>query len=913
MAKPLRPLDFADSLTDRLSIRQRLVGAIALILTLFALGCLISLATFALIHRAQVFANSVHTLLMKTAELSDALSQQRIALRGYVLSGATRDLHKLADTHARVSSALGALEASRPGPMQRKRLARVKQLESRWYAHIAAPVIQHRDVERARRYIRTGASRSIFNPMQTALAEFRSVVLQQLTASNATLDYRTQLARWTLIGMLVFGLVIGLITARTVIRRITKPLFDLARATRRLARDERDVIIKYQKRADEIGTVARAIEAGRRILIDQDRQAWVRDHRARLTALLHQCRNEKQLGDRLLAELATLFGAGYATLFTPASLAEDEDHFAVLSAYACDPAPSARFGPGAGLVGQVLVSRAPIVIDELPESYVPVRSGLGAAAPTVLVVMPALVSGQVVAIIELALFRHLRKKETLLLKTLLPNVALALRSHARTRRTAQLLEQSRAQTEALRDSEQQLRAQSQELAELRDETERRADALARANQYKSYFLSNMSHELRTPLNSLLILARELTDNEAGNLSAEQVEAADIIHDSGRNLLALINDILDLSKIEAGKMAVTPAPLALTDLIHHIERDFAPWNNVPRATGKGLAFHIRRSEGMPASIVTDVGKLEQIVRNLVGNAIKFTEDGAVTVEIARPAAGQVFKTEGLRPDNALAIHVIDDGIGIPADRLEQIFQAFEQVDVSTSRRYGGTALGLSISRELARLLGGEISLASTLGQGSCFSLFFRRDLKAALPDESDKTTAVPPAVDEVLELAAADATGRPFLARVTSEAAARKRGFECLTAARERDAGNPKLTGATALLVDDDMRNMFALSRALRECGLKVLMAGDGTKALAQLSANEAVAVVLMDIMVPGMAGFATIRRIRAQPRYASLPIIALTAKAMADDKAQSLAAGASAYLPKPIAIDALTRTLDALL
>ncbi|GAB3682955.1 response regulator [Salinisphaera aquimarina] len=1199
----------AAGLMNRLSIRQQLVGAIVCILLLFGVACVTSIAMFENVHDARNFADQVNTTLMQASELSDAVVRQEGALRGYALAALPRFLQTLSRMQERVDTTLQALaDASGESPVQERRLRQIDALEQRWRSTVAEPIIAQvkaGQLDAARDRLIAGDGTRIFDPLRDTLGLYRADIQHQLDQSNAELEYRQQRARWLLLGVLIFGLCIGLLSIRAIVKRVTRPLSELTGTTARLAAGERDVHISFRERQDEIGAVSRALEHFRQIILEQDRQSWIRDNRARLSALMQRCRSARELGDVLLGELVPLCGAGYGAIFTPATLADEEQNFALLSRYGYDGDARQRFAPGEGLVGQVLVSREKVLLDDLPDGYVPIRSGLGGAAPTVLQLAPALVNDRVCAVIEMALFRQPSTSELELLDTLMPHIGLAFVSLARTQRATELFEQGREQTRALLESEQRLRSQQEaletvnaelriqseelstqseelraseeelkvqsdelqaineelrqkhelmseqqaELSRLHTESEKRAEALARASQYKSDFLANMSHELRTPLNSLLILSRSLADNEQGNLDAEQAEAAQIIHESGSNLLGLINDILDLSKIEAGKMQVLPERSSVSALATRIRRSFAHM-----AQRKGLAFTVTVDDDVPETLITDAGKLEQIVRNLVSNALKFTERGTVAVVFTRPTADSRFRNAALDADAALAIEVTDDGIGIPADRLEQIFQAFEQVDASTSRTYGGTGLGLSISSELARLLGGEISVESRLGEGSRFTLTVATKLG---PDNSGQTGDRP---EEPASVAYADvaaprhvvrdgrtgyaAARTPHLliidddrqfAGVVAEAA-RKRGFECTTAAdgergldmirqqlpdaivldlglpgmdgwavldrlkasdRTRDipvhvvsaaddtgrsrqsgavgyiqkpisrddldtvfaraqvlSGRPArrvlvvdddreahtaishllknesveitavisgaqalaaldgkafdcvvldlrlpdisgfelleriaaregappvvvysgrelsveetrtlrahtdsivikgshaqerlldeislffhriadgsttptpvaampsvvpdadLAGQTVLLVDDDMRNTFALSRLLRARGLKVLMASDGFKALDQLAANDDVALVLMDIMMPGMDGYETMRRIRAQPAHATLPIIALTAKAMAGDRDKCIEAGANDYLPKPLDTDALLSLVRSLI
>ncbi|MES1952376.1 signal transduction histidine kinase [Salinisphaera sp. S4-8] len=1199
----------------RLSIRQGLISSVVFILVLFGLACAVALLAFENVHSARVLSGEVTATLIRTAELDEAITRTQSALRGYALSGDPRFVDTIERMDQQFETALDNLyEYSERSAGQRRRLSQIEQLQHDWKNRVITPImsqVERGQLEQARRALTRGADTSMTDPLRQTLDQFRFQVQNDLDRSVALIDYRQERARWLLLGVLLFGLLTGLFTVRAIVRRVTRPLGALAKMTTRLAEGERALEIHFRERNDEIGQVANALEKFRQIILEQDRQFWIRDHRARVTVALQQCKSEQEVGKKLLEKLAPLFGVGYAALFTSVAGAEDEDIFALAASYGYSRDVPQTFEVGEGLVGQVVASGDQIVLTDVPEQYLTVRSGLGEVRPKVLLIAPARAGTNILGVLEMGMLQEPSAAQQELLDTLLPSVGLGLLSLARTRRAVELLEQSRAQTEALKESEQRLRdrqeelknanselrmqseelnaqseelraseeelkvqsdelqatneelrqrqelmrKQQKELARLHSETKRRAEELARTSQYKSDFLANMSHELRTPLNSLLILSRSLADNTAGHLDEEEAEAASIIHESGTGLLSLINDILDLSKIEAGKMAVNPERTDVDGIVRRIERDFAHV-----AQRKGIAFEVHVGAGVPDTLVTDPGKLDQVIRNLISNAIKFTEQGTVRVEIMAPAPDTVFRTQGLVAEEALAIHVIDDGIGIPKNRLEQIFQAFEQVDAGTSRTYGGTGLGLSISRELARLLGGEISVESELGEGSRFSIYVRRVLDSDIeisPKISDKAqtrrideeSKLGPALTQAQNTGAKSAERAHVLiidddenfARIVAKAA-EERGFDCTTAANgergldmvrqqlpdaivldlglpgmdgwavldrlkanertraipvhvisaaddtgrskqagavgyltkpvsrqdletlfaraevlsgrearrvlvvdddrdahtaithllraesveitavvsgaealerldsqdfdcvvldlslpdisgfelleriaERDDAPPvvvysarelseeetgrlrahtdsivikgsraqerlldevslffhhlsersdtppakpksadgesaaavaapaNLVGQTALLVDDDMRNTFALSRALREKGLKVLMASDGFKALDQLSANPQVTIVLMDIMMPGMDGYETIRRIRAQAEYESLPIIALTAKAMAGDREKCIEAGATDYLPKPLDIEALVALMARLL
>ncbi len=444
---------------------------------------------------------------------------------------------------------------------------------------------------------------------------------------------------------------------------------------------------------------------------------------------------------------------------------------------------------------------------------------------------------------SLALSTAYRETSTLLAESQTLTQKLEKQSEALGVTNEKLEHKARLLIEQNRDIE----IKNEEIEFARRGLEEKAAQLALSSKYKSEFLANMSHELRTPLNSMLILSRLLAENDSGALAEREVEFARTIHSAGGDLLSLINDILDLSKVEAGRMELDLAPVALADVCRDAERAF---RHV--AEQQGLSYEIEIDPALPASIVSDEQRLRQVVRNLLSNAFKFTDQGGVSLSIGRGPAAVITFT------------VSDSGVGIPADKLKLIFEAFQQADGTTSRRYGGTGLGLSISRELARLLGGDLQVQSELGEGATFSL--------QLPLHGSVT-------EPTLEYA--DAGPRPA------------------------GIGEATLQGRKVLVIDDDVRTGFALTAMLERCGMKVVYAENGLEGIERLNQHANTDLVLLDIMMPGMDGYETAQAIRAIPRFRHLPIISLTAKAMKRDREKAIAAGASDYIAKPVDVDQL--------
>ena len=886
-------------------------------------------------------------------------------------------------------------------------------------------------------------------------------------------------------------------------------------------------------------------------------QDWLKTNLARISGMLQGQRDIAAVTQLIMSEVTPVVSAQHGALFLVEhgdSLGEAE--LRVVASYGYKPKKGRpdRFALGDGLVGQAAVEGKTIRLTDVPSDYIKISSALGDATPAHLVVMPVMFEEQVLGVIELGALRPFSEVNQAFLDQLADTIGVVINTIQANMRTEQLLTQSQALTQELQKQSLELRQTNDELqdktlvlqqqnrdieiknAEIelaRAGLEEKAAQLALSSKYKSEFLANMSHELRTPLNSLLILSRMLAENGDGNLHPQQIEFAETIHAAGNDLLALINDILDLSKVEAGKMELNLGPLALVDLCEDVERAFRPV-----AEQNALEFRIERDHALPPALVTDEQRLQQVLRNLLSNAFKFTQRGTVTLHI------------GPDEDGTIGFSVIDTGLGIPEDKLSLIFEHFQQADGTTSRKFGGTGLGLSISREIARLLGGELRVQSTPGKGSTFTLALplgvaastdaateptepvtlpassaeEQQIASLLPfdgSDDDRTSIV--AGDRVLliiahdvELAAdalaaararsfrclvarraplglalareyrpeavlifsADGRGEVLLSQLKQHPETRHRpvfvagpsggrmsalragaagylegargaeavthvaqaledfnaravrrlaliedgsgldpatmtllgagedvdvvkmsfdealdtlrtdGADCvvlpvsnggdaaftlleqaaadsalrelpivvytaepleggerarldqLTAAvnattvstperlvdetalhlHRMEARLPAATrkllsqlrtadsvfhGKRILIVDDDIRNVFALTSALEMRGMKVVYAENGREGVTKLRETSDVDLVLLDVMMPEMDGYETARAIRGMSRFDALPIISLTAKAMKGDRDKCIAAGASDYITKPVDVDQL--------
>jgi HAMP domain-containing protein/signal transduction histidine kinase/DNA-binding response OmpR family regulator len=893
----------------------------------------------------------------------------------------------------------------------------------------------------------------------------------------------------------------------------------------------------------EVGELTRIVNEMIQNLRDTTRknteQDWYKSNLARFTAMLQGQRDMEVITQLIMSELAPLIGVQAGAFYIREASDDGKARLRLIAGYAL---PKSRLESetitfGEGLAGQCAVEGRRIILSDLPADYLRIESALGRTSAVHVAALPVLFEGEIKAVIELASYEQFGEIHLLFLDQLVQSIGIMLNTIQASTRTEELLKQSQSLTAELQSQQLELKQTNDELGEkarllqerneeierrtreieeARAELEKKAEQLALTSKYKSQFLANMSHELRTPLNSLLILSKQLAANSGGNMTGEQVEYAETIRSAGTDLLTLINDILDLSKIESGTTAVDLHEVGVESIEAELKRTFGQ-----TAVDKGLAFNVSHDNDVPAAIVTDPTRLQQVLKNLLSNAFKFTNTGSVSLHI-----GMTHDRMLQLPGPAIAFSVRDTGVGIPPDKFNVIFEAFQQADMGTSRKYGGTGLGLAISREIAGLLGGEIAVTSEVGVGSTFTFYHpaqrqaqRLTVAESLPVsddrdaigpsdrtllviEDDRTFAkvlvgfahqrgfkalvahgardavelanryVPDAITLDITLPDSDGwqlldelkrspatqlipvhvisggehreralqagavaylqkpvseqsligafdsllgfkvngkknvlvveddltqlnalvrlieTGEMRVTAVTTAGAALSacddQGFDCVIvdlglpdmsgealvetlrsradlqrtpvvvytardvdreqetrlrrlsstimvkegSAPERlldelnfflhrveaDLGGTKraptpsaesLKNKRLLIVDDDTRNIYALESALRSYGMEVISAESGLQGIGALSTQGPVDLVLMDIMMPEMDGYETIRRIRSEKRFSDIPIIALTAKAMKGDRDACIAAGASDYVSKPVDIEQL--------
>jgi CheY-like chemotaxis protein/signal transduction histidine kinase/HAMP domain-containing protein len=615
-------------------------------------------------------------------------------------------------------------------------------------------------------------------------------------------------------------------------------------------------------------------------------QDWLKTNLARFTNMLQGQRDLATVGRLLLSELTPLVNAQLGIIYQAAS--EDGSGLQRLAAYADDGANGHpdRLLLGEGLVGQCALEKRRILLSDMPAHAAPIGSALFKAVPRNVVVLPVLFENQVKAVIELASLSEFTALQMMFLEQLTINIGIVVNSIEATMQTEGLLKQSQqlaaelqTQQRELQQTNEQLEQKAQQLAERNVEVERKnqeieqarraleekATELALTSKYKSEFLANMSHELRTPLNSILILGQQLADNPGGNLSHKQVEFARTIHGAGTDLLNLISDILDLSKIESGTVTVDAEEIAFAGLLDMVARPFRH-----EAETRQLSFEVNLDPALGRSIVTDSKRLQQVLKNLLSNAFKFTTQGGVRLSVSAAQGGWSPEHPVLKQaPTAVAFEVSDTGIGIAQDKQKVIFEAFMQADASTSRKYGGTGLGLAISRELSNLLGGEIHLRSSPNVGSTFTLYL--PLKYAGPAAGPRPSAPAPAQ--------------------TTHGTAPERPLEQIPDDRlEIQPGDSIL-----LIVEDDPHYARIMVNLAREKGFKVLVTMRGADAL-DLAKQYQPTAVSLDVFLPDMLGWTVLSQLKQNPLTRHIPVQIIT---LDEDRQHGMARGAFSFVSKP--------------
>ncbi|MGE0164154.1 MAG: HAMP domain-containing protein [Dongiaceae bacterium] len=631
-------------------------------------------------------------------------------------------------------------------------------------------------------------------------------------------------------------------------------------------------------------------------------QDWLKTNLARFTNMLQGQRDLATVGRMLLSELTPLVDAQQGVIYQLDT--DDPPTLKLLSAYADDRQDGhpQRISLGEGMIGQCAADKRRLLIAEMPPNVTPIGSGLLKVIPKNIIVLPVLFEGQVKAVIELASVAAFTALQTSFLEQLTTGIGIVLNSIEATMQTEGLLKQSQqlaaelqTQQKELQQTNEQLEQKAQQLAERNVEVERKnqeieqarraveekATELALTSKYKSEFLANMSHELRTPLNSILILGQQLSENPERNLTPKQVEFARTIHGAGTDLLNLISDILDLSKIESGTVSIDAEEIFFANLLDMVARPFRH-----EAEQRRLSLDVQLDPNLGRSIVTDAKRLQQVLKNLLSNAFKFTEHGGVRLNVSTAPSGWSADHPTLhQAPTVVAFEVSDTGIGIPLEKQKIIFEAFQQADASTSRKYGGTGLGLAISRELSNLLGGEIQLRSTPGVGSVFTLYLPlRYMGASLAARplSGATMSAFPVVD----------------LQVVRQA---ERPIEQIP----DDRHELQPDDMALLIVEDDAHYARVMADLARDNGFKVLVAARGADALA-LARQYRPAAVSLDVFLPDMLGWTVLSQLKQDPATRHIPVQIVT---LDEDRQHGLARGAFSFMSKPTTTEELDAAL----
>jgi HAMP domain-containing protein/signal transduction histidine kinase/CheY-like chemotaxis protein len=759
----------------------------------------------------------------------------------------------------------------------------------------------------------------------------------------------------------------------------------------------RQITVEAQGELDELKTNINQMIGNLRETTKQNQeQDWLKTNLAKFSRMMQGQKDLESVSRLIMSELTPLVSAHHGAFF----ISDPEDNTPDLKliasyAYRARKHVGNRFAPGEGLVGQAALEKQPILLQNVPDDYIQITSGLGEAPPRNIIVLPVLFEGEVKAVIELASFLPFSQIHQTFLDQLTESIGVVLNMIQANMRTEELLEQSQKltqelqsqseelrkqqdelkksnvelenQAKTLRQSEELLKEQQEELQQVNEELEEKASLLAEQNskveqknreveaarqaleekaqqlalssKYKNEFLANMSHELRTPLNSLLILAKLLQENKDKNLSKKQVEFASTIYSSGTDLLNLINDILDLSKVEAGKMEVAPTDVPLSEIESFVTRTFKPV-----AETKGLDFRVDTQPDAPSPIFTDPQRVQQVLKNLLSNAFKFTEKGSVTLTVRKADKDRRFASRSLdKAEQVIAFSVTDTGIGIPKDKQQLIFEAFQQADGTTSRKFGGTGLGLSISREMARLLGGEIRVESSPGKGSTFTLFLPGRYIDPDPDGTNDftprsrkpserrrpSTPVPP--EQVMNRRALGETSQfeQDIDAILDTADEPLRRQSVVTSAWQEDEGGiatvertraniPMPDGIeddredivpgdrTVMIIEDDTAFAKILLDMARDKGFKGIVSVDGKTAIEAAHIYQPDAITL-DVNLPDLDGWAVLDRLKHHPNTRHIPVHIISG---IRERQQGLKAGAMAYLEKPVTKDALEESFN---
>ncbi|WNB92415.1 CHASE3 domain-containing protein [Bacillus sp. NEB1478] len=847
-----------------------------------------------------------------TNQIEKDLLQMETGQRGYIITGDRNYLDPYNEARSQWRKDFNNLnELLSDNPEQQKDIATINNNIKRWVAVAGEPSIalkEKGDTKGIQRFFKKDPGREEVEQVKSQFETFRSTE-KALTEQRADkLNDKNSYLRIGLMGLLAFVIIASITLAYIISGSIIKTIKAVVETIRAMAHGgdlSKRIHVKTNDEIKELGDVTNE-------LLDTFQQRdWLQTSVTEVVSMNQGISSLDQLADTCISGIAKITDSSFGAFYIREGK-EKHIKFTKKAAFADLMSDVGResFRLGQGVIGQCALEKRVQVINGIEGEYQLISSGLGEAKPKSLLIAPIVHEDEVVAVIELASLNEYTSQHKKFIQTVLETFGLTINRVIDRMEIARLLSESQAMTEELQAQSEELQTQSEELQMQSEELqmineqlesrsqeaeeksralelakkdlEEKAKQLTIGSKYKSEFLANMSHELRTPLNSILILSEMLAENTSNKLSDEELEFATVINSSGQDLLNLINDILDLSKVEAGKLDVMINEVNMSEFPAHMERNFRHVANQ-----KGLEFKINMSPDVPMIFQTDEKRFQQIIKNLLSNAFKFTEKGSVSVNIQKRSANAI--NNGV--EYWLEIAIIDTGIGISQEKHSLIFEAFQQADGATIRKYGGTGLGLSISNEFAKLLGGKLQLVSEEGKGSTFIL-----LIPSIADESISTATFADAAAEIASTI--EQTSSTFLEVPQNTETEENVDPE------DSDEGNVFL-GKTVLITDDDNRNIYALKTALESKGMNILVANNGIECLQVLDEKKKVDLILMDIMMPEMDGYETMQRIREINKYSELPIIALTAKAMKNDREKCIEAGASDYISKPLKLEQL--------
>lgn len=898
----------------KLNIRSKILIGYFLII------CCLAVSIIIVNDRISSLQNEMETITTRDLEVQHLITTIRYnaismetSQRGYIITGNDVYLEPFIKGKAEWLANYNTLyQYISDDPATKRDLEEIKLSIENWLENASEPTIQMRKENKTQEIIDFFVEDKGKQDIDNLRLQFENLRQKEMDSTKnhiIKLENRNDILIVSLYVMLIIVSIIAFIIVSFVSNAIVRTIKDVVKTISDIASSEGDLTTRIKVQTnDEIKDLA---DATNNLLDNINGQNWIQTKVAEVATMNQGINDIHTLADSFLAKLAPMLNATYGLFYLRSGNGEQSRLNKIASYAGSDLNEAASsFRIGEGLIGQAALENRTFLLNSTPENPIHITTGMGQFPPHSILIFPVEFEGKASAVIEFASIVPFTSQHLKLLEQIQGHFGVAINNVAGRMEVERLLSESQVLTEELQTQTEELQTQSEELQmqqeEMRMTTEHLeeqnlfaeqktkelekvkeellsyAEQLKTSSQYKSNFLANMSHELRTPLNSILILSQLLSENENETLNDEEEGYAKVIHTSGNDLLTLIDDILDLSKIEAGKLLLTMDEVNVSELPEHMKLIFGKL-----AETKGLQFDINISHDVPNVLYTDGQRLQQILKNLLSNAFKFTETGTVSLSIE--AADQESINQYV-PQHAngdvLAISVSDTGIGIPKNKQQLIFEAFQQVDGETNRQYGGTGLGLSICNEFSKLLGGRIIVESAPGKGSTFTLFVPSQPnmeKEQLISAQDEVAAALPVNEPLHE---PDILTSSFI--------------------KESDPDIPLFEGKNVLLVEDDSRNVFSLVKALENKKFNVTVANNGKHCLEIIEQNANFDILLMDIMMPIMDGYETMGILRQESSaLKDTPIIALTAKAMKSDREKCLEAGASDYISKPLNMDQL--------